>query len=246
MIVIPAIDLMDSRCVRLLKGDFAQETRYSEDPVAIAMRFAESGFNDVHVVDLDGARSGSVAHAQIIEEIAAASGIAVQLGGGLRQESDLQSWFAAGVHRCVVGSIAAKEPETVTAWIKRFGADRIVLALDVRLNNCGVPMLATNGWVEQTDFSLWDCVAGYAAAGARHVLCTDIDRDGAMAGPNTELYRQFTERFPEIRLQASGGVRDFDDLLALRDTGAAAAITGKALHDERITEEELEKFRQSA
>lgn len=246
MNVIPAIDLKDSHCVRLLRGDFGNETRYSADPVAVAARFAEAGLEYLHIVDLDGARDGTVAHVQIISDIAAGSGIATQLGGGLRSSGDLQAWFAAGVGRCVLGSIAVQDPEKVKAWIDRFGADQIVLALDVRLDDSGVPLLAINGWLDQTGLSLWECVDEYAAAGARHVLCTDIDRDGAMAGPNTDLYRQFTSRYPEIQLQASGGVRDVADLEALRRTGAAAAITGRALHDERITIEEVEKFRQSA
>ena len=246
MNIIPAIDLKDSRVVRLLKGDFAHETRYSDDPVAGATRFAKAGFDYLHVVDLDGARNGSVAHVKIINAIAARSGIAAQVGVGLRRTSDLQAWIDAGVSRCVLGSIAVREPDRVRTWINQFGADRIVLALDVRLDSSGVPLLATNAWLDQTAVSLWDCVDEYAAAGARHVLCTDIDRDGAMTGPNADLYVQFTTRYPEIQLQASGGVRDIADLHSLREAGAAAAITGRAIHDQQISAEELETFRQSA
>jgi phosphoribosylformimino-5-aminoimidazole carboxamide ribotide isomerase len=246
MRVIPAIDMRGGKCVRLFQGEFDRQTEYSSDPLAVARTFEGLGCPDLHLVDLDGAQSGEQKNHEFVRRIAAATGFDIQLGGGIRDERSVQSWLDAGVSRCVIGSLAVTAPDTVGAWISRFGADRIVLALDVRLDANDEPMLATHGWTEETAVTLWDCVAGYRPLGLKYVLCTDISRDGALGGPNTDLYREFTSRFPEVRLQASGGVRHVDDLRALRDTGADAAITGRALLDGRITAEEIGSFQRSA
>ncbi len=246
MRIIPAIDLRDGRCVRLYQGDFAQETRYSDDPPDVARGFADMGFDYLHVVDLDGARSGRQQNRDVVARIVADSGMRVQLGGGLRDRDALARCFDAGVARAVVGSVAVTDPDAVRGWFEEFGADRLVLALDCRIDASGAPQLATHGWERQSSVSLWEGVARYAGAGLRHVLCTDVGRDGALAGPALDLYAEFIERFPGIRLQASGGVRHIGDLAALRDAGAAAAITGRALLDGRISHDEVASFRQSA
>jgi len=244
--IIPAIDLKNGKCVRLFKGDFEQTTEYSNDPVAIARRFSLLQVEELHIVDLDGARSGAQHNQDIVTEITAASGLALQLGGGIRERSDVERWLNAGVSRCVVGSIAIKDPATVQEWITEFGADRIVLALDIRLDAQQTPLLTTHGWTEDSGLVLWDCIAAYREVGAQHVLCTDVDRDGAMLGPNFDLYDEILRRFPGLQLQASGGVRHIADLEMLRDKGVPAAITGRALLDGMITESEVAAFRQNA
>lgn len=243
MKIIPAIDLRGGRCVRLLKGEFDRETRYSDEPAAVAHAYRSMGFDTLHVVDLDGARTGDQHHQAIVRRITAETGLAVQLGGGIRHRDTVAAWLDAGVSRLVVGSLAVQEPAAVAGWFDEFGPARFVLALDVRLDAGGIPRLATHGWTRDSKRSLWDCIDGYRSTTAlEHVLCTDVGRDGAMTGPNVDLYREFVARCPDIALQASGGVRDAADLEALRDLGAAAAITGRALLDGAITEEEIRTF----
>lgn len=244
MKVIPAIDLKAGNCVRLFQGDFDQVTVYSDNPVAVAEQYAELATTDLHIVDLDGARSGNQDNRDIIAGIAAATNMAIQLGGGIRDSETLETWFDAGVARGVVGSLAITEPDTVKAWLARYGADRIVLALDVIIGDDSVPLVATHGWTSSSTSTVFECIEDFSSAGLRHVLCTDVSRDGAMAGPNLELYQQIINRFPDLQLQASGGVRDIDDLHTLRAAGLPAAITGRALLDERITTGEIRSFRQ--
>lgn len=244
MRIIPAIDLKDGKCVRLFKGDFSRSTEYSNDPAEVGRRFSALAVRDLHIVDLDGARTGEPVNQGIVAEIASSSGLEVQLGGGIRTRDDVSRWLDNGVTRCVIGSVAIREPATVQQWIDEFGTDAIVLALDVRLGADGVPMLTTHGWTQDAGTSLWECLAQYDIL--RHVLCTDVARDGALAGPNTELYAEILRRYPGLQLQASGGVRDIADLSALRNAGLPAAITGRALLDGKITAMEVASFRQNA
>lgn len=246
MKVIPAIDLRGGRCVRLLKGEFDKETEYSTDPGAIARRFAELGVDDLHIVDLDGARGGIQENRELVQRIAADSPLSVQLGGGIREGSTIADWLQRGVARCVIGSIAVTDADTTRGWLTGFGPDRLVLALDVRIDEDGVPRLATHGWERTAELSLWQCVDSYREVGVQHVLCTDVDRDGAMSGPNTELYAEFVARYPDIDLQASGGVRGIGDLIELRNIGATAAITGRALLDGALGPAEVQSFLQDA
>ncbi|MDZ7643691.1 MAG: HisA/HisF-related TIM barrel protein [Woeseiaceae bacterium] len=246
MKLLPAIDLQGGYCVRLFKGEFDRATRYGDDPLAVARRYRRMGFEALHIVDLDGARSGHQDNRTSVARLVAESGMDVQLGGGIRHGDTVDEWFDAGVSRLVIGSLAVLEPARVQAWMGRYGADRFVLALDCRCDEDGTPWLATHGWTRQSDRSLWDCLADYAVCGASHILCTDVSRDGAMTGPALDLYREFVFRFPALRLQASGGVRNIDDLHSLREIGAAAAVTGRAVLDGCITAEEIATFRQSA
>lgn len=241
MKIIPAIDIKEGKCVRLLQGNFSRETQYHKNPVVIAQKFEGMGFRNLHLVDLDGAKSGGQTNQSIVQTIAIELGFVIQLGGGLRTSADISAWLGAGIKRCVIGSIAVKEPKRMKNWLTRYGADNLVLALDVRFRK-GIPMLATDGWLEDSDISLWDAVDDYLDSGLKHVLCTDIGRDGAMAGPNIDLYSEFIERYPEIALQASGGVRNIQDLYSLRKIGSAAAITGRALLDGCITNKEITSF----
>lgn len=246
MKVIPAIDLKGGKCVRLFKGDFARTTEYSNEPLSIARQFAELQTTDLHIVDLDGARSGTQANQAIIAAIAAESPMAIQVGGGIRDRVALAGWLSAGVARCVIGSLAITEPDTVKSLLVQYGGDHVVLALDVNIGDDGVPLVTTHGWTRPSETTVFECVEQYRDVGLRHVLCTDVSRDGAMAGPNVELYASLMARFPELRLQASGGVRHLQDLQTLRGRGIPAAITGRALLDGRITAAEVVSFQQDA
>jgi phosphoribosylformimino-5-aminoimidazole carboxamide ribotide isomerase len=242
MELIPAIDLKAGRCVRLFKGDFDAETVYSNEPAAVLDHYVRLGAGRVHVVDLDGAKDGEQPNRPIVEALARRSDVKLQVGGGLRTLERVQALLATGVERAVVGSIAATNPAEVERWLREVGPDRLVLALDVRLDEAGTPWLATHGWLETSSTSLWDAVERFRVAGLQHVLCTDISRDGALTGPNLALYREAVRRYPDIRWQASGGVASAADLVALRDCGVAAVISGKAMLENRISQEELRPF----
>lgn len=242
MKVIPAIDLLDGRCVRLLRGDFGRQTVYSDDPAGVARNYEATGFDCLHVVDLDGARRGRQHNDAAIRGLVDGNRLAVQLGGGLRDDAQLDYWLDSGVCRVVIGSLAVTDVECVRGWLSRHGPDRIVLALDVETQDGAPPRLVTHGWTRRSAATLWECIDDYRDAGLRHVLCTDVARDGALAGPNLELYAELIVRYPEIVLQASGGVRNIDDLRALDRLGVPAAITGRALLDGRISATELESF----
>lgn len=231
MILYPAMDLMGGRCVRLAQGRFDNATDYSGDPAAALRRFAEAGAEWAHVVDLDGARAGSPRQHDFIAGLAADAPLKLQVAGGFRTAEQIAFVLDAGVSRVAIGSLAVRDPATVAGFIARFGADRIVLALDVNLVD-GVPMTATAGWTETSRRSLWDVAALYPAA--RHWLITDIARDGMMSGPNVPLVREAAARFPVLKLQASGGVASLADLTALAEAGADGAIVGKALWEGRI------------
>jgi len=246
MNVIPAIDLQGGKCVRLFQGDFSRTTEYSDDPVAVAREFAELRTSDLHIIDLDGARSGAQENRAIVEAIAAESDLSIQLGGGIRDQQTVSDWLSAGVARCIIGSQAVTEPDAVKSWLVRFGGERIVLALDVNISEDGVPLITTHGWTRPSNTSIFECINDYRTVGLQHVLCTDVSRDGAMAGPNIDLYVRIMGRFPDLKLQASGGVRSIDDLKDLRQRGIPAAITGRALLEGTITIEEMLSFQQSA
>ena len=244
MRIIPAIDLHDGNCVRLYKGDFGRVTHYSNRPLEIARAYAKLTVDDLHIVDLDGARTGSQQNARVVRELCNDTALAVQLGGGIRNSERVRHWLENGIARCVVGSAAVREPDMVASWIDEFGPDRIVLALDVTIDE-SVPVLATHGWTKSSGVNLWELMDRYLALGARHLLCTDISRDGAMTGPNFDLYADILRRYPDIGLQASGGVRDIGDINALKKIGVPAAITGKALLDGKITTAEVSSFLQN-
>jgi phosphoribosylformimino-5-aminoimidazole carboxamide ribotide isomerase len=242
MQLIPSIDLRGGQCVRLLYGDFATETRYASEPGELVAKYQGFGADWLHIVDLDGARDGTSGNRTMIVGLAARHRIKLQVGGGLRDRAAVADMLANGVARVVIGSAAVTAADEVRAWLQEFGPERIALAFDVRLDAAGTPCVATHGWREQSTLSLWSAVQNFTAEGLVHVLCTDVARDGALAGPNVELYREAVQRFPKIAWQASGGVRDLSDLAALADTDVAAAISGKALLDNLIPTEELQAF----
>jgi phosphoribosylformimino-5-aminoimidazole carboxamide ribotide isomerase len=243
MLLIPAIDLRGGCCVRLLQGRFDAETVYARDPAEVLDRYLALGARRIHVVDLDGARDGSQGNREAIERLVARAGAeAIQVGGGVRSREVADALLRLGVARVVVGSVAVTAPDEVAAWLHELGTERVVLAFDVRLDEGGTPLLATHGWERQTGTSLWDAVDRYLPAGLRHVLCTDVARDGALSGPNLDLYAECVRRYSNVAWQASGGVSTSDDLHALAKTGVAAVISGRALLESRLNAQDLVPF----
>jgi phosphoribosylformimino-5-aminoimidazole carboxamide ribotide isomerase len=242
MRLIPAIDLKAGHCVRLLQGDFARETRYDTDPDILLAKYRGLGADWLHVVDLDGAKDGSLGNRALIARLAAQQAVKLQVGGGLRNAEAVAQMLELGAARVVVGSSAVTHVEQVRDWLQHFGPERITLAFDVRLDDSGIPCVATHGWQRQSELSLWSAVDHYADSQLKHVLCTDVGRDGALTGPNVALYSDAVRRHPQIHWQASGGIRDARDLQALAGAGATAAISGKALLEELIPPEELQPF----
>ncbi|MDR3385886.1 MAG: 1-(5-phosphoribosyl)-5-[(5-phosphoribosylamino)methylideneamino] imidazole-4-carboxamide isomerase [Rudaea sp.] len=234
MEIYPAIDLREGRVVRLAQGDYARQTLYPLDPLQLACEYLAAGARWLHVVDLDGARAGQLRNLRVIMAIAD-SGLALQAGGGVRDEGDLQRLFDAGVSRVVVGSVAVTEPDKVEKWILRHGPDRLCIALDTRSDDNGRWTLPVRGWTSASAMTLDELAPRYAAAGARHMLCTDIACDGMLSGPNLDLYKHLGRIAPELAMLASGGVRDAQDLCALRALGLAGAVLGRALLEGRMT-----------
>ena len=246
MRLIPAIDLRGGRCVRLLQGRFDAKTVYATDPAEIVGLYRGFGARYLHIVDLDGARDGSRSNRAAVAALAVEPGISIQVGGGVRTRAVAAELLTLGVQRVVVGSVAVTRPAEVHEWIVEFGADRVILAFDVRIDTTGTPRLATHGWAQQTEASLWDVVETYATFGAQHVLCTDVARDGALSGPNIPLYDEAMRRFPAVQWQASGGVSNGADLRALAETRVASVISGRALLEGLIPAQELAPFLPSA
>jgi phosphoribosylformimino-5-aminoimidazole carboxamide ribotide isomerase len=242
MRLIPAIDLRAGHCVRLLHGDFAAETRYAIDPHDLLAKYRDLGVEWLHIVDLDGARDGSPDNREIIRELAAPAAVKLQVGGGLRNAAAIAEMLDAGIGRTVIGSAAITHVEQVQAWLKHFGPERLTLAFDVCIDESGVPRVMTHGWQRQSEHSLWRALDSYAAHALKHVLCTDVSRDGALTGPNIGLYQEAVRRYPKIEWQASGGIRNAEDLHALARTGVSGAISGKALLEDLIPLEELQPF----
>lgn len=234
--VIPAIDLRDGRVVRLYQGDYARQTRYEVEPIEQARAYADAGASWLHVVDLDGARSGNTGNLEVIATLATL-GLRVQAGGGVRTEEDVQRLFDAGVTRVVIGSVSVREPERVCRWLDRHGPERLTIALDTRFRD-GVWRLPSAGWEHDEAATLDELAPRYAAAGARHLLCTDIDRDGTLTGPNLDLLAHVRTIAPGLGMQVSGGVRSLDDIRAARAAGAAGIVLGRALLEQRFTVEE--------
>lgn len=234
-IVYPAIDIRDGRVVRLKQGDYAQETRYAATPVDLALDYSKAGAHWLHLVDLDAAKAGGYTLAGMVAEIKAQSSLKVQSGGGVRSEFDVETLLQAGVDRVVVGSLAVREPQRVMHWIKQFGAAHICIALDTRCDADGIWRLPTHGWTEIAGEALFDLLQHYRDVGLRHLLCTDIDRDGMLSGPNVALYAALAQRAPEVGVLASGGVSELADIAAVRAVGAAGVVLGKSLLEGKFT-----------
>ncbi len=242
MLLIPAIDLRQGRCVRLHQGDFQAETRYPLEPHELLQRYRALGASWLHIVDLDAARDGVLANRAIVIALASQRSVSLQVGGGARSADTVHDLLLHGVERVVVGSAALERPQETCAWLERFGPERICLAFDVRMDARGEPRVRTRGWTQGGTVSLWSAIEPFRASGLHHVLCTDIDCDGTLGGPSLALYRECVRRFPGLAWQASGGVRNAHDLSELAQIGVVAAVSGKALLEERITPEELRPF----
>lgn len=227
--VYPAIDVRAGRVVRLRQGDYARETRYPESPLALARRYAAQGAQWLHLVDLDAARSGGYGLAALVARIKADTGLQVQTGGGVRRQVDVEAILEAGADRVVVGSVAIREPALAGAWLRSFGPERLVFALDTRLDDHGRWMLPSHGWTEASGVALDALLACHLDHGLRHLLCTDIARDGMLGGLNVPLYEWLATISPKLRLQASGGVRGVSDVALARAAGCSGVIVGKAL-----------------
>lgn len=232
MKLLPAIDLIGGRCVRLQQGNFDRETVYSDDPASALAGFAAGGAEEAHLVDLDGAKARSPQQHELFIALAKATPLRLQVAGGFRTGDQVADVLDAGVNRVVIGSLALDDPELFDAMLSVFGPDRLTLALDVRMES-GAPMVATHGWMTGSGRALEEVLAAYPQV--RHLLVTDIARDGMLEGPNLSLMRSIQGRFPAIELQASGGVADLSDLQALRQTGASRAIVGKAIWESRFS-----------
>ena len=235
MLIYPAIDLLDGRCVRLLQGDFDKSTAFSDDPIQVAVGFQSQGAEWLHLVDLSGAKAAKPVQTDLIRRVVAAHRGKIQCGGGVRDAAAIETLLDLGVTRVIVGSKAVSDPAEVIEWLRRFGPERVVLAIDVRIAD-GMPYAATHGWVQGSGQSLWAVLDAYRAFSGLHVLCTDIARDGMMTGPNMALYDVMHERYPDLHLQASGGVSNLADVSALRRSGnVTGTIIGKALYAHKFT-----------
>ncbi len=230
----PAIDVRGGRVVRLAQGDYGRETHYGDDPLDLAVRYAEEGARWLHLVDLDAARAGGYTLHALLRDIVARTGLRVQTGGGVRTRADVERILDAGAARVVVGSLAVREPEAVIGWIGGFGSERITVALDARQDGSGAWRLPVHGWTEDAAATLEPLARRYAQAGLRHLLCTDIARDGMLAGPNLALYRTLAAIAPGLQVQASGGVRGAGDVAAVREAGCAGVVLGRALLEGRL------------
>lgn len=233
--LIPAIDIIQGECVRLTKGDYSQKKVYNADPVEVAREFATLGFKRLHVVDLDGAKSKHVVNCSVLRDIAQATNLRIDFGGGIKTQADMDKVFDNGAAMATVGSISYTDPPTFEAWIKRYGPERIILGADVRGRN-----IAINGWLDNTDSGIFEFISHYIGKGITTVLCTDISKDGALKGPSVGLYKEITHRFPNLHLIASGGVSSTNDIISLDIEGIPAVVFGKAYYEGLI---DIEKIR---
>ena len=237
MDIIPAIDLIDGKCVRLTQGDYSQKKVYSQNPLEVAKKFEGAGIRRLHLVDLDGAKAQRIVNYKVLNNIATQTSLVIDFGGGLKTDADLRIAFDNGASMITGGSVAVKNPETFIRWIEDYGADKIILGADAKDG-----MIAVNGWTETAAIDLTAFIADYRKKGVNKVICTDIGRDGMMQGPAIELYRSLLRQFPELYLVASGGLSCIEDISALREIGVPAVITGKAIYEGKIKLEKLINF----
>lgn len=234
MEIIPAIDVIDGKCVRLTQGDYGQKKIYNEQPLEVALAFEDAGLKRLHLVDLDGAKAGAVRNWKVLEAIATRTALTIDFGGGIKTEADVNIVFNSGAAIATIGSIAVRNGPLFVGWLQSYGADRFLLGADVRDEK-----IAISGWAEVTDLWVYDFIAEYMERGVRQVFCTDVSRDGLLEGPAFELYKSIVGRFPELYFIASGGVSGMDDLRRLEETGCKGVIIGKAIYEGRITLKEL-------
>lgn len=235
--LIPAIDIIDGKCVRLSQGDYNTQKVYNESPLEVAKEFEANGIRRLHVVDLDGAKSSHIVNYKVLDQIAGHTSLIIDFGGGIKTDEDLTIAFEYGAQMVTLGSVAVKNPDLFKSWLHKYGAKKMILGADVKDNRISV-----NGWKEESQQELLPFLDGYTQEGIRKVLCTDISRDGMLQGPSIELYKQIMSRFPDMHLIASGGVSSLDDIIRLDEAGIPAVVFGKALYEGRITLKDLNRF----
>ncbi|EKO3606080.1 1-(5-phosphoribosyl)-5-[(5-phosphoribosylamino)methylideneamino]imidazole-4-carboxamide isomerase [Vibrio metschnikovii] len=236
--IIPALDLIDGQVVRLYQGDYGQVTEYKVDPVEQFNLYHQAGANWLHLVDLTGAKDTSARQLELISKLLASTPANIQIGGGVRSEQDVIDLLTAGAQRVVIGSTAVKQPQLVKQWMEKYGAEKIVLALDINIDQEGVRRVAVSGWQEDSGVTIEALLDDYLTVGLQHVLCTDIARDGTLNGSNVELYIDLCQRYPQVQFQSSGGIGTLADITALKGSGVAGVIVGRALLDGKFTAQE--------
>lgn len=237
MTIIPAIDIIEGKCVRLTRGDYNQQTIYNEDPLEVALQFEDAGLQRLHLVDLDGARAGQVKNWKVLERIAGKTKLVIDFSGGISTQQNLEICFNSGAAYASIGSIAVKNEHQFSGWLLAFGAGRFIIGADVKEEQ-----IVVKGWTETTTLRLSDLIGNYKTKGVKQFFCTDVNRDGLLQGPSTGLYKKIMNEHPSIDLIASGGITSVKDLEELREAGCSGAIIGKAIYEKRITLTELQKF----
>ena len=235
--LIPAIDIIDGKCVRLSKGDYATKKIYNENPLEVALEFEQHGIQRLHLVDLDGAKAGRIINHRVLETIASKTSLEIDFGGGLKSTEDLKIAFESGAQMVTGGSIAVKNPDEFTSWIDQYGPEKIILGSDVNDKN-----IAISGWLETSELNIFEFLDDYQSKGITKTICTDISKDGMLEGPSIHLYKELLARFPKLYLIASGGVSHIRDIEALQEAGVPAVIFGKAIYEGKISMKELEKI----
>ena len=234
MTIIPAIDIINGKCVRLTKGDYAQQKIYNDNPVEVAKQFEDAGITRLHMVDLDGAKAGAIVNLKVLEAVAANTKLIIDFGGGFKKINDIESVFNAGAAIATIGSLAVKHPEILEEWLMEFGADKFLIGADVLEEKIKI-----SGWLEDGGINIFDFIGKMIGLGVTNIFCTDISKDGAMQGPSVDLYKRIIAEHPEINLIASGGVSNINDVIALKEIGCGGAIIGKAIYEGLITLEQL-------
>ena len=229
MTIIPAIDIINGKCVRLTHGDYAQQVVYNDDPVEVAKQFEAAGIKRLHIVDLDGAKAGKITNFRVLEQVAAATGLSIDFGGGVKTIADVSNIFNAGAQMVTIGSLAVKHPEILEEWLMEFGTQKFMVGADVLDEKIRI-----SGWLEDGGINIFEFIGKMLSLGVTNIFCTDISKDGAMQGPSIELYKQIMAEHPEVSLIASGGVSTIDDVVALQDIGCSGAIIGKAIYEGKV------------
>ena len=237
MKIIPAIDIIDGKCVRLSQGNYSTSKIYNENPLEVAKEFQDHGIQYLHLVDLDGAKSKHIVNYKVLEKIASGTDLKIDFGGGLKSDEDLKIAFNSGASQITGGSIAVKDPETFFAWLEKYGSEKIILGADAKDRK-----VAISGWLEDSGRDLLPFIQQYVEKGVEYVICTDVSKDGMLQGPSFDLYEEILSEVPGVKLIASGGIAEFDDLPRLQELGCEGAILGKAIYEGRISLKQLEKF----
>ena len=241
MRIIPAIDIIDGKCVRLTKGDYSTKKIYNENPLEVAKEFEAAGIEYLHVVDLDGAKASQIINYKVLEQIAGKTNLKIDFGGGLKSNKDLEIAFNSGAHQITGGSIAVKNSDIFESWIETYGANKIILGADFYPDSSG-GKIATNGWQEESTLELMPFIKGYQDKGIQYVICTDISKDGMLQGPSFNMYKEILSETKDLKLIASGGISTFDELPRLAENGCEGVIIGKAIYEHKISLKQLEQY----